>query len=87
MRSLLTLSVGVAWRGYVYTAECSACHHRTRVDLKKLADRLGDDFPLKNVRTRLRCGRCRSRRCTISLLDKTHALAVERLERWPFEYD
>jgi hypothetical protein len=44
---------------YYYGAYCGKCKHTARLSLVKLRARLGDDFPLKDVRPRLRCRRCR----------------------------
>ena len=49
---LLTLRLGSAWREVVYTANCRDCEHWTRVDLKRIAEQLGDDFPLRDLRPR-----------------------------------
>jgi hypothetical protein len=84
---LLTLTLGAAWRGYVYTAECGACHHYIRVDLKRIAEQLGDDFPLQAVRERLHCSQCGAKRINIALLEKSHSSAARHLQRWPFDYD
>jgi hypothetical protein len=36
--------------------------HHARLSLTKLRDRLGDDFPVRKVREKLRCERCGDRR-------------------------
>jgi hypothetical protein len=53
---------------YYYGAFCGKCKHTARLSLVKLRGRLGDDFPLKDVRPRLRCRRCRSRHIVITFL-------------------
>ena len=53
---------------YYYGAFCGKCKHTARLSLEKLRTRLGDDFPLKDVRPRLRCRRCRSRLIAITFL-------------------
>lgn len=53
---------------YYYGAYCSKCKHYARLSLVKLRTRLGDDFPLRDVRPRLRCRRCRSRHIVITFL-------------------
>jgi hypothetical protein len=53
---------------YYYGAYCRKCRHTARLSLVKLRARLGDDFPLKDVRPRLRCRRCRSRQIVITFL-------------------
>ena len=39
---------------YYYGAYCRACKHSARLSLVKLRSYLGDDFPLRKVRERLR---------------------------------
>jgi hypothetical protein len=53
---------------YYYGAYCGKCKHSARLSLVKLRAKLGDDFPLIDVRERLRCGRCRSRHIIITFL-------------------
>ena|ERR1700733_4382935 len=53
---------------YYYGAYCRKCRHTARLSLLKLRAHLGDDFPLKDVRPRLRCQRCRSRQIVITFL-------------------
>jgi hypothetical protein len=53
---------------YYYGAYCRKCRHTARLSLVKLRAHLGDDFPLKDVRPRLRCRRCRSRQIVITFL-------------------
>ncbi len=47
---------------YYYGAYCRSCGHHARLSLTKLRARLGDDYPLRNVREKLRCERCGGRR-------------------------
>jgi hypothetical protein len=53
---------------YYYGAYCGKCRYTARLSLVKLRTRLGDDFPLKAVRPRLRCRRCRSRHIVVTFL-------------------
>ena len=53
---------------YYYGAYCGKCKHHARLSLVKLRARLGDDFPLCDVRPRLRCRQCRSRHIVITFL-------------------
>ena len=46
---------------YYYDAYCRKCKHAARLSLEKLLERLGDSFPLRKVKERLRCERCSSR--------------------------
>jgi hypothetical protein len=47
---------------YYYGAYCRKCGHAARLCLLKLRTHLGDDFPLRKVREKLRCERCGDRR-------------------------
>lgn len=63
---------------YYYGAYCGRCGHSARISLLRLRRRLGDDFPLCDVRPRLRCQRCRSRHIVVTFLgphQRTGALA------------
>jgi hypothetical protein len=51
---------------YYYCAFCGKCKHSARLSPVKLRARLGDTFPLRDVRPRLRCRRCRSRHIIIT---------------------
>jgi hypothetical protein len=53
---------------YYYSAYCGKCRHSARLSLEKLRAHLGDDFPLRDVRARLRCNRCRSRHVVVTFL-------------------
>jgi hypothetical protein len=53
---------------YYYGANCVKCRHHARISLEKLRERLGDCFPLIDVRERLRCRKCRSRHIVITFL-------------------
>jgi hypothetical protein len=53
---------------YYYGAYCGKCKHSARLSLVKLRAHLGDDFPLKDVRQRLRCDWCRSRHVVVTFL-------------------
>jgi hypothetical protein len=57
---------------YYYAANCAKCRHHARLSLVKLRERLGDCFPLIDVRERLRCRRCRSRHIVITFLTPEH---------------
>jgi hypothetical protein len=47
---------------YYYGAYCRKCGHAARLCLLKLRAHLGDDFPLRKVREKLRCERCGDKR-------------------------
>src|ERR1700678_2319961 len=53
---------------YYYGAYCRRCKHSARLSLVKLRAHLGDNFPLAQVRARLRCERCGLREVVITFL-------------------
>ncbi len=53
---------------YFFGAYCRQCKHGARLSLVKLRARLGDDFPLREVRKKLRCERCQSRQVVVTFL-------------------
>jgi hypothetical protein len=57
---------------YYYGAYCGKCKHSVRLSLIKLRVRLGDSYPLKDVRSRLRCRSCGSRHIVITFLGPQH---------------
>jgi hypothetical protein len=57
---------------YYFGAYCGQCRHTARLSLVKLRDRLGDCFPLVDVRLRLRCQRCRSKHIIVTFLTPDH---------------
>ncbi len=53
---------------YFFGAYCRKCKHSARLSLEKLRNHLGDNFPLRKVKDRLRCERCSSRQIVITFL-------------------
>ena len=53
---------------YYYGAYCRKCKHAARLSLVKLRAHLGDSFPLRRLKDRLRCERCRPRQIVITFL-------------------
>jgi hypothetical protein len=53
---------------YYYGAYYRKCKHAARLSLVKLREHLGDSFPLRKVKDRLRCERCNSRQIVITFL-------------------
>jgi hypothetical protein len=47
---------------YYYGAYCRKCKHSARLSLVKLRAHMGDEYPLRSIRERLRCERCGDRR-------------------------
>ena len=53
---------------FYYGANCSSCLHASRLNLRKLREHLGGDFPLAKVRARLKCDLCGSKAVTVTYL-------------------
>lgn len=53
---------------YYFGAHCRMCKHHARLSLVKLRAHLGDTFPIRDIRNRLRCERCRSKAVTVTFL-------------------
>jgi hypothetical protein len=53
---------------YFYGCHCTSCLRTARLSLPKLRAYLGDDFPLRKIRERLKCETCGSRKVTITFL-------------------
>jgi hypothetical protein len=65
---LETASLAHVDETYFYGAYCRKCKHAARLSLEKLRNHLGDNFPLRKVKDRLRCERCSSRQIVITFL-------------------
>lgn len=59
---------------YYYGANCRSCLRSRRLSLVRLRATLGDDFPLKDVRPRLKCQTCGSRQIVITFLAPNQAV-------------
>jgi hypothetical protein len=53
---------------YYYGCSCQSCLHTARLSLSTLRSHLGADFPLREIRGRLKCQICSSRKVTITFL-------------------
>jgi hypothetical protein len=53
---------------YYYGAYCRKCKHSARLSMSKLRAHLGDTFPLRKLKDKLRCERCSSRQIVITFL-------------------
>lgn len=53
---------------YYFSGECTKCKHRKRLSLTKLRSHLGGDFRLIDIRPRLVCELCGSRKVIVSFL-------------------
>jgi hypothetical protein len=51
-----------------YGASCNRCHEMRRIDLAKVRDRLGPQFLVGDIRSRLRCSKCGNRNIIIVTL-------------------
>lgn len=59
---------------YYYGANCPACLRAVRLSLVRLRATIGDDFPLKDIRPRLKCQTCGSKAMTITFLGPHQAV-------------
>ena len=82
--SLETAALAHVDDSYYYGAYCRRCKHSARISLVRLRARLGNDFPLVNVRERLRCEGCGSRAIVITFLAPNHRTGFHRLFETPF---
>jgi hypothetical protein len=71
---------------YYYGAYCRRSGHHARLSLIKLRATLGDDYPAREIRHRLRCERCGDRRqivITFLAPDQRTGSLVHLFERAP----
>lgn len=73
--TLQTARLGELDHAFYYAAECQDCHYRVRLSLVRLRSQLGDDFPLIDLRSRLKCSQCGSRRIVIAYFTPAHSSA------------
>lgn len=57
---------------YYYSASCQSCLRKVRISLVRLRSQLGDDFPLGDVRPRLKCSTCGSRKIIVAFWTPEH---------------
>lgn len=57
---------------YFYGACCQSCLRKRRLSLARLRTQLGDDFPLVDVRRRLKCATCGSRNIIVTFWTPVH---------------
>jgi hypothetical protein len=50
-------------------AACRACSHRASLSSVELAQRLGYDFPLPDLKARLRCSKCGKRQVDVTAVE------------------
>jgi hypothetical protein len=53
---------------YYFGVYCQSCLRNARLSLARLRGLLGDDFPVVNLRTRLKCSTCGSKHLTVTFL-------------------
>ena len=71
---------------YYFGAYCRKCGHHARLSLVKLRATLGDDYPVRKIRDRLRCEHCGDRRqivITFLAPDQRTGNLVHLFERAP----
>jgi hypothetical protein len=76
------MTLGQAAKEQVYLIECRACGHKAQVDLALMASTLGESFPLKDLRPRLPCGKCGSRKTIVTTLWLSATATAEFVRRW-----
>ena len=59
---------------YCYSVSCQSCMRGRRLSLTKLREKLGDDFPVVKVKTRLKCSTCGSKQLTVAFLGPHQAV-------------
>lgn len=64
---LLVLTLKEAAEGYLYHATCTSCRRHIKVDLKALAAQLGESYPVRDIRRRLKC-ECGAKNPIISMI-------------------
>lgn len=72
--TLGTATLGDVDDSYYYAASCNACHHKVRLSLLRLRAELGPNYPLVEVRSRLKCHVCGSRRIIVAYYTPAHAV-------------
>ena len=63
-----TAKLGDVDDSYYYSVSCQSCMRGRRLSLAKLRVTLGDDFPVVEMRTRLKCSTCGSKLSTVTFL-------------------
>ncbi len=59
---------------YYYGAYCPSCLRSRRISLTRLRATMGDHFPLKDIRSRLKCQTCGSKAMVVTFLAPTQAV-------------
>jgi hypothetical protein len=83
---LETATLGQVDDSYYYGASCSSCHRSKRLSLVRLRSLLGADFPLIELRKRLKCSTCGRKQLTIMFLAPGQAgTSLQHLFQRPVE--
>jgi len=53
---------------YYFGVHCRSCLRSARLSLPRLRGLLGDEYPVANVRIRLKCSTCGSKQITVAFL-------------------
>lgn len=76
------MTLGRAAKEQVYLIECTACKHRAKIDLVLMAQSLGESFPLADLRPRLKCARCGSKKTISTTLWLSSTATDAFVKRW-----
>ena len=69
-----TANLGDVDDSYYLGVSCQSCMRGRRLSLTKLREKLGDDFPVVKVKTRLKCSTCGSKQLTVAFLGPHQAV-------------
>lgn len=65
-----------------YGASCETCCETRRIDLLKIRDQLGPDVLVQDIRKRLRCRKCGTRKVIITTLWQSATTAASMMAHW-----
>lgn len=65
-----------------FGASCNTCNETRRIDLARLRDQLGPHVLVGEIRPRLRCRKCGTRRVISVTLWKESSMTQRMIERW-----
>ena len=60
---------------YYFGVTCQDCMRSARISLVRLRSQLGDDYPVVQIRTRLKCSTCGSKQITTTFLAPHQAVS------------
>ena len=69
-----TAKLGEVDDRYYYAVDCRSCLRNARISLLRLRGLLGDDFPVIQVKTRLKCSTCGAKQFTVTFLAPNQAV-------------